>query len=478
MGTITSILHNWLKSNKGAIPDLYLVGGAVRDHLLSRPVDDIDLVCHEPEAFAAGLAESMNATVVPFLKKADVPCYRVVNRSNTDDHLDLAPIHDGSIEADLARRDFTINAMAFKILSDGGLGRLIDPFNGRGDLADGIIRATKPNVLHDDPLRLVRAVRFSNQLEFKIENRTLAYMQSAANGLGHVAGERIRVELEKMLVFPGCGRQFRVLDDLGILAVILPEIVPMKDCAQNEHHHLDVWQHCLAVLEKCEDIVHNPEACFGGMAPQVKQGLETGGRGGLLKFAALLHDCGKPASRAVDENSGKTTFYGHDRIGAEMAVDICNRLRFSKRGSEFVRLMVANHLHALFWSRPEVRTKTLMKWFRKLGDEMVPLIILSMADSRATLGTASDAGSRARHEAWAVQTVRDYYTNLKPELARRSLINGDDLIAMGVRPGPGLGKILKRVRKAQDETHVNDRTQALAFAHELMAGDLMGEQGD
>lgn len=467
MATITATLHNWLKHLRDPLPRLYLVGGAVRDHLLSRPAVDIDLMCDGPETVARDLAKARDAAMVPFLKKADAPCYRVVDRKGAGNHIDFVPVQGGSIDADLSRRDFTINAMAMRVHPSGELGDLIDPFGGRRDLENRTIRIAGPDTLPADPLRIFRAVRFAVQLRFAIHDRTLAAMASAAGGLKSIAGERIRDELAKTLACSGCGPYIRILDDQGILKAVFPEIGPMKGCTQNDHHHLDVWGHSLAVLENCDEILADLWGIFGEAAGEVDGYLNRNRRGSLLKLAALFHDCGKPDARQVDEGSGRITFHGHDQSGAERVEGICDRLKLSGRDRAFVRAMVSHHMHALFLSRPDVRQKTLLRWFRRLGEEMIPLIILSVADVRATLGRASRSSDRKRHETWAAANVGEYYSRIQPAFSRKPLIDGNDLIAMGISPGPEIGRILKTVRETQDTGQIRDRDQALAMAEKL-----------
>jgi poly(A) polymerase len=200
----------------------------------------------------------------------------------------------------------------------------------------------------------------------------------------------------------------------------------------------------------------------------VKQNLDQNNRLALLKLAALLHDSGKPAARSVEPAGGRVLFHGHEKVSAAFADGVADRLKLSASDREFFQTLVANHMHAIELSQPQVKQKTLLRWFRRLGKNMVPLIILSMADTLATLGSASSPVERERHICWARDTISFYYTNIREQLASKPLIDGRDLLKMGVPPGPGLGRILHAVREAQDEKLVNTHEEALSLAKAMI----------
>jgi tRNA nucleotidyltransferase/poly(A) polymerase len=469
MDVLFEILHRWLAPLGTGLPPLYLVGGAVRDHLLRRTPKDIDLMCRDPEAFARRLGAFHDAAVVPFTGKADTPCFRVVSRGNSEDFLDIVGIQGGSVEADLARRDFTCNAMAMRVQPDGSPGELIDLFGGRRDLGQRCIRATGPEIFASDPLRIIRAVRFAAQLGFAIDPAAVGLMKSAAAGLSATAGERVGRELFLVLEQPAGTPHIRMLDEVGALEALFPEIGPMRGCVQNEHHHLDVWGHSLAALEICEGILEAAEEKLGPPAALVKQDLGRHNRLALLKLAALFHDSGKPASRSIAPAGGRVVFHGHEKAGAAAAEGVAGRLKLSACDRAYFENLVGNHMHAIDLSQPQIRLKTLLRWFRRFGDDMVPLIILSMADTQATRGPASSCAERERHIRWARETISLYYSTIREQLASKPLIDGRDLLAMGVPPGPGLGRILQAVREAQDEKSITTREEALALAKGVVA---------
>ena len=466
---LPAALHRWLGPLGPERPPVYLVGGAVRDRILGRPIKDIDLMCAAPAGLAQKLAAHHDAAVVPFLKKADAPCHRVVDRRDPNDFVDLVPIWGGSVKADLARRDFTINAMAMAVGPGGRLGNLVDPLGGQRDIADRCIRAASPEALAADPLRILRAVRFAAQLGYHLDPDTVGLMENSAPALAAVAPERIVAELLLILDTPTAASHIRRLDAVGALAVILPEIGPMKGCTQNDYHHLDVWAHSLAALAAAEGILANPQAHFGPAASLVEAYLQAERRTALLKLALILHDAGKPPQRAIDPKTGQITFLAHDAESGRIAEAAGRRLRLSSRAVVFLSTLTAHHMHVLALSAPDVRPATVLRWCRRLGDASTAAILLSMADVSAIRGPAADPVWRERHLNWAGRTVRDYFLNLKPRIEQRPLINGRDLIGRGASPGPALGRVLAAVREAQLTGTVQDREAALAMATRLMA---------
>lgn len=463
-------LRRWLAPLGDALPEIWAVGGAVRDHLLGREPQDIDLLCADPEGLGRRLLAAHDAALVPFLNKPGAPCLRVVSRAASDDFIDLVPMHGGSLASDLGRRDFTINAMALRVLPGGLPGELVDPLGGRRDLAAGIVRAAGEGALVADPLRVLRAARFAAELGFQVAPATVALMAAAAGRLPGVAPERVARELLLTLQAPRSAPAVRLLDRTGALEALFPEIGPMKGCGQNAYHHRDVWGHTLEALERLEGLLARLEENFGPAAGAVARYLDQGRRRPLLKLALLLHDVGKPASRAVGPIDGRVTFYGHDALGGAAAEEIGRRLRLSAAEREALALFVRHHMHVHGLAAPEVAPRTIARWFRRHGEAMTALVLLFMADTEATRGPALAASERERLLGWGRETVRSYYGELKARLERRPLITGGDLAALGMAPGPAMGRVLAAVREAQDEGAIATRDEALALARSLTGG--------
>lgn len=467
MKILTEILGKWLQPLGSDFPPLYMVGGSVRDCLLSRTPKDIDLMCDDAEAVARKLADANHAAFVPFLKKPEEPCYRVANRKNPDDFLDVSPIRGGTVLADLGRRDFTINAIAMRIGPNGAPGDIIDPTDGAGDLKRKIIRITNPKVFSSDPLRIMRAFRFSAILGFDIEESTIRAIETHAAMLPRVSFERILQELILFLKSKNVCPLVRMADRLGVLETVFPEIGPMKNCGQNTYHHLDVWEHSLTVLENLETVLGRPADFFGNAGPQVEENLAAGNRTAILKLAAILHDCAKPETREI-KDTGRITFYGHNKAGGHIADNIGRRLRMSNPDREFLTFLVSEHMQPLFLNKPNVRPETIAKWFRKGGRDAIAVIIHGMADIMSVRGPESSREFRENHLRWSKETINSFYESIKPRLEEKSLISGGDLIAMGMEPGPEMGRLLNRIREAQDAGVITEKHEAMNLAREQL----------
>jgi poly(A) polymerase len=461
-------LDFWLPASPIIRPRLYLVGGTVRDLILGVQPKDLDLVCRHAKSLAYRLGARKNATVVSMGKKPAEPCYRVVAREAPDHFLDIAEMRGQTIYDDLGRRDFTINAIAAEVRRSGVLGPLIDPFGGVGDIEQRTIKMTGEGSLVSDPLRILRAVRFSAALGFQIEPQTRGRMRSGAELLGTVSAERVMAELLLILKTPQSSLFIRGMDQLGIMDALFPEIVSMKGCTQNGFHHLDVWEHSLLAAAHCEHILNNATSYFGTCAGLVLANLAGNNRIPLLKLSALLHDIGKPLTRGTSAETAGITFYKHEEAGAKLVDAIAGRMKLSGKDREYLKLLVGEHIRVLSLAGHSVRPAVRLRWFRKMKEDAVPAIIMGIADVESSLGKASTGEWRKGYRAWSKNIVRDYYETVRTRLASRNLIAGRDLIALGMSPGPEMGRILDMLRNAQDTGQISCRDDALALAKRLL----------
>ena len=468
---LTQQLSGWLACKDIKIPLLYLVGGTVRDLLLNCSPKDTDLVCRGAAEFARSLSKCKKAALVAMEKKPAEPCYRVVDKGDPNSFLDIAEMRGETIYEDLSRRDFTINAIAVEVNGDGSLGKTIDPLNGAEDIKRKIIRLAGSNALVSDPLRVLRVIRFAATLDFTVERSAWEEMKKRVPLLSNVSAERIMAEVMLILQSPRGSHFFRQMDDLGILDIIVPEIRPMKGCGQNGFHHKDVWEHSLLVMQNCEKVLNNLPEYFGDVSPEVANNLDDFKRSELLKLVALLHDIGKPGTRGINPDTGRITFYRHDKEGAKILEAVAERLRMSNQGREFLVLLTAEHLHVLNLVSGEVKPSTKMRWFRKMSDDSIPAIILGMADVTGSLGPDSAEAYRMDFVDGAKQIVCDYYEGIKAKIESPCLINGDDLISLGQEPGPKIGSILDQLRTAQDTGKLRSREEALDMAKRLIASE-------
>ncbi len=472
---------NRLLHDRGA--PAFVVGGLVRDMLLDRSTVDIDIAVDgdAPEtaravADALGgkyvLLDDVNRVARVLLPK-DGPASAV-----SQWQLDFSTLA-GSIEQDLARRDFTIDAMAVeldRLVTGQRAEALIDPFNGRDDLERGLVRSVDDSVFEADAARLLRAVRLAAELGFSIEADTEAQIRRDARLIVTVAGERVREELLRLLAVPGSGRRVADLDRLGLLTAMIPELEEARDVAQPPEHFWNVLDHSLMVVVAADfllrqgtwqhtsaEVLHSVPwsdelaACFAG---HVSSGSCVAS---LLKLAALLHDIAKPQTKATDDN-GRTRFLGHAQQGAEVAAAVMERLRFSSRETRLVATMVEHHLRPVQMSQDGLPTRrAIYRYFRDVGEAAIGTLFLSLADHLATRGPHLDLSGWEGHTA-IVDCVLVSHCEQPDKVRPAKLVDGHDLMStFGLSPGARLGRLLDAVREAQAAGELTSRQEALSY---------------
>ncbi len=445
----------------------WIVGGAVRDAMLGRGVVDVDLAVPGGEEDAAR-AVARAASAAAFRLSEEFATWRVADRDGAWT-VDIAPLRGGSIETDLAARDFTVNAIAVPL----GGGEAADPHGGRGDLEARLLRAVGERSFADDPLRLLRAARIAAQLGFEIEAGTVSLARSQAARASEAAGERQLAELRMLVAGPDPLRGLRLMDDLGVTAAVLPELDDLHGVEQNPYHHLDVHGHTLAVLDALLTIEAAPADALGehggAVAALLAEPLaDELSHGGALRLAALFHDLGKPQTRTVNAE-GRVLFFGHDAAGAEIVSQICERLRASRRLRDFLRALTLDHLRLgfLVHSRPLGR-RQVYDYLLATDPYSVEVTVLTVADRLAT------QGPRTRREAI------DAHLELAREMLAEALewhregpprppLAGDDLAeALGIEPGPQLGRLLEELAAARFAGEVETRADAIEMARRLI----------
>ena len=423
----------------------WIVGGCVRDLLLGRVASDWDIATDArpnellgifPRAIPTGI-EHGTVTVVVAGRHYEVTTLRGEGTYSDGRRPDWVNFVD-DITADLARRDFTVNAIAIDSLD----GKVIDPFAGRGDLERGLLRAVGNPIdrFSEDGLRVLRAARFVATLELSLDPATEAAIEPTLDTYRKVAHERIRDEWVKAMSARLPSRAFDVMRRTGILEVTCPELLEGVGLQQNKWHAYDVWRHALECMDAC---TADP----------------------VLRIAALLHDVGKPRTRAWSDTSHDYTFYDHDRVGAEIAEPIAARLRFSNEDRARIVSLVRHHLfHYSDWSDAAVR-----RWIRRVGPERVEdLYVLNAADVRAK-------GRDFQPDLEALAQLRAHVARVLAQgaaLSTRDLkINGHDLIGdLGIQPGPLIGRILDALLEAvTNDPALNDREALLALARVQLA---------
>jgi poly(A) polymerase len=446
--------------------DAWIVGGAVRDRLLGRATTDLDLALPvDPRDTARALARATGGTA--FRLSSEFGAWRVVGPAHAWS-VDLVILRDGDIDADLAVRDFTVNAMAEPLAG----GELLDPHGGRADLDAGVLRMVGPGALAEDPLRTLRAVRIAIDLDLTVEPGTAAAIGREAPGLARVAAERVFAELKQVISSPAVRTGLQLMDAHGITAQVLPELLALRGVEQNEFHHLDVHDHTLEVLDQVVAIERDPVAAgFGEHAEAVAALLREPfadelTRGQAMRFAALLHDAAKPSTR-TRRPDGRLGFPGHDRAGAEIARTVLRRLRASEKLVEHVAVLCLHHLRLgfLVHERP-VDRRGVWRYLQATAPYAPEVTVFTVADRLATRGRNAEPAIAAH-----LELAREL---LGPALARRAegrrppLVRGDELAReLGLQPGPQLGELLAQLEEDRFAGAISTREDAIARAREL-----------
>ncbi|MBN1606616.1 MAG: HD domain-containing protein [Polyangiaceae bacterium] len=427
------------------------VGGAVRDVLLALMTGgdpkaaaascdwDIATTAHPDQVrslfkrvVATGIA---HGTVTVLLDGVgyEVTTLRGEARYSDGRHPDSVSYVD-DIRADLARRDFTVNAIAY----DPESGKIEDPFGGLDDLRSRVLRAVGDPAQRfaEDGLRVLRAARFVATLELTLEPQTRKAIRASLGSYRQVSAERIRDEWMKAFRAREPSRAFRIMQEHGLLEITAPELLAMVGCRQNRFHAYDVWEHTMRTLDACP-----PKP--------------------LLRLAALLHDAGKPASRAFNHDKGDYTFYEHERLSRDVASALLPRLRFSKEECSRVEALVSHHIVAYdgSWSDAAVR-----RWMRRVSPELVADVLeLSRADVRAK---GSDATAELERLDELERRVAGVIADCSALSVRELSVNGHDLMReLGLPPGPELGRILRELLElVTEEPALNQRDALLERA--------------
>jgi poly(A) polymerase len=465
------------------VTDTWIVGGALRDELLGRPVRDVDLaVAGDPEPVARAVAESVRGPV--FRLSEAFGAWRVIDRGRGR-VFDVSPLQADTIEEDLARRDFTVNAMAravgaaeaaARVLTAGPLpgGVLIDPLGGRADLEARVLRVLGPEAYEQDPLRPLRLARFAAELGFEPDAETELLTAQAAPAVARAAGERVFAELRRLVIADGALAGLALADRLGLLRAVLPELTDLHGVEQSHYHHLDVYDHTLEVLAMQIDLEGRLHTVFDEpdaarleriLAEPLADELT---RVQALRFGALLHDIGKPATRATRPD-GRITFMGHDRLGEEMVRSICRRLRTSERFARFLEGLTRHHLMLgfLVHERPLDR-RQVYRYLARTTPVEVEVTLLSCADRLATQGRRAEEATEAHLDLARVlmHAALDWRENGPPDVP----IRGDELAReLGIEPGPELGRLLAKLTEAAYAGEVATRDDAVAVARRLLA---------
>jgi len=473
----------------------YIVGGFIRDWLLGRQTDDIDIaVDGNALDIAREVAEGLGGKFVLLDEINSIARVVVIEKERQEGppqnrrfcgaewHLDFSSF-SGSIESDLARRDFTINAMAVKLGQLGGVDialKLIDPFSGKEDLRNRAVRAINERIFEADAARLLRAVRLAAELDFTIEPKTESLIRRYSQSIVKVSGERVREELLRLLNLPRAAHYLRYLDDLGLLLALVPELAESKGVEQPTTHFWNVFEHSLQTVAAVEFLIRENDWEYGSKdilstAPwadaidrQLSAEVSKGSNHKtLLKLAALFHDIAKPKTKFVDD-AGRAHFYGHTKEGAAITAAILDRLRFSHKEINLVKSLVYYHLRPVQMSNSrELPTRrAIYRYFRDTGDAGIDILFLALADYLATYGPLVDMGEWKEH-CQLINYILVEHEKQQANVLPVKLIDGHDVVNIfGLPPGPLVGELLALVREAQASGELTAKEEALALVRQ------------
>ncbi len=453
--------------------DIYLVGGSVRDLVLGREdIKDFDILMPAgSEAIARAFADRIGGSFF-FLDET-----RCISRvAKHIDHeiiqFDFTNFEGADLWTDLGRRDFTINAMALDLrefIARGSIQNLIDPFHGERDVHDRLIRVTRPEVLDDDPLRLIRAVRFCATLGFTIEGSTAEHIRQRAKRIAGPSPERVRDELFLILSEKQAEKHLLLLDSLGMFSSILTELEPLRGFAPGMYHVHDVLTHSIKTAGYVDSVLDELDTLSPAYAGLVRDHLEEHlehlvPRIAALRFACLLHDMAKPDT--FTDSDGHIRFHGHDSQGAERCQLVCRRLRLSRNTEALVSRVVKFHMRLFNLSIAGGPSKNAMyRYCRDLEDALPESLILSQADAQATYEIMPKEKFTDTRKPMAAVLEYYYKKFLKAEAA--PLVTGNDLIRLGLAPGPRFRVILEEMKERQTEGIVRNRQEALDYLEHL-----------
>ncbi len=461
----------------------YLVGGLIRDQLLDRPLRYLNVDVAVPRdgvRLAHRIADQLHGAFVPL--DDSLGCARVVIAAATRIEVDISTFRGDSIDADLRLRDFTVNAIAVSLAdwlrTPNRPGPLIDPLHGEVALRQRRLVPCFAGTFMDDPVRILRAARFAAQLEFSLDPDARPLMTAAVPALARVAGERVRDELLAIFETDQAHPAIQLLNEVGVLDVLIPELTVGRGVEQGGYHHLDVLGHQIETIAQgdrfLKDFAEFSEPLRQPMAAYcAQQVVERRSRKSLIKLSCLLHDIGKPSRRTV-ESDGEIWFLGHEETGAEYVPAITERLRLSNRESELVRLMVLHHLRPGFLSRePQLTRRAVYRFFKDLGDDGPSCLLTWWADRMATRGPQSRLDQLDQQRARLEELLNAYFFQSADVVKPPRLINGNELMrALKIPSGPLVGELLQLIEEAQAEGRIHTAEEALALAGDrIRTGD-------
>lgn len=439
--------------------DAWVVGGALRDHLLGLATPEIDLVT---TIAPAALPNSIwGAGTHSFWLDESRQIMRIVQPTGI--HFDIALLQGPDITTDLSCRDFTVNAMAMK-LSDwlSKQGTIIDPLAGQQDLIARRLRLAAPEALLADPVRVLRGIRLAITKDLEIEAATMLAMQQVAAQLPTEAAERVTAELSSCFLHPRAPEAADLLQQTGVTQTLFPEVTAMHQVTQNKYHQFTVDEHSRKVFAAFVDIVHQgryltPRAqnWFTDYWRALSPALQA-----ATMLAAWLHDIGKPPTRVIRQ--GRVTFYDHEQVGAEMAAAIARRLRLSNMQQDLIKRFVHLHMYPMqLWRAAKFGPRHIHRFYRRAGEYGPLIVAFTLADHLAKGDNLAETEGFATHQQMVEEFLHAYFCRKQELISPEPLLNGLELISLaGRQSGPWLRKAKQDLLEAQVVGRIKSKADA------------------
>lgn len=439
----------------------YLVGGAVRDLLLARTPLDLDFIITTKTLKLSQLvAQRYGGSLVILDEHREI--IRVVTNAW---QLDFSPLKNKTLEQDLLARDFTINAMALPIHQGVSWTdckkEIFDPSQGSRDLVNGLLRATASTSIRQDPLRVLRGIRFSAKLNLLIMPETMVLFRQGVREMEQVAGERVWHELSALFSLPVTYSWVDFMDrELRLWQYLLPGQRRMAETKQNYYHSEDVWRHCLRTYQCLEVIFKDLGEKITFYFTQELSGGRS--RMEILKLAALIHDVGKPDT-ACTQKDGRISFHGHPEAGIPYAEVLAERLRLSRSERKLLLNLVLHHMLPLVvYKSRDFSNLNIYRLFRSLDDHILDILILSLADLTATLTAGERISELVPYRRFILDLMEKYLKD-QAFFRPKPYLSGQDLIKLGIPEGPKVGLLLEKLCEAQIAGSVVDKESALQW---------------
>ncbi len=418
--------------------ECYLVGGYLREYFLNHgSIDrDITIKCSNLENLARKISDESGGSFVVLDSENEI--YRIVFGN---EYIDFARLENDSLEFDTDRRDFTINSIMYDINND----KIIDKNNGIEDIKNKIIRTKNLKNLSDDPLRMLRAIRFKAETGFRVDKDITDFIKENNKLLNNTAPERIHQELLKIFEGEFLIDSLFLADEVKILEIIFPFFKEIKKIPKNSHHHLDLFHHSIETVKNIR--INKP----------------------LLKIAAFLHDLGKPECWTIEEETNRHRFIGHDDIGSKKVIPYLKNLKFSNKEIEYISKLIKYHIYpSSLMANPDVTDRAKIRFVKKIGEDTIDLIELSRADRLSARGEAV-SDEMVENNLSNLDKLLNFYYEIQPKLKTLpKLIDGNKIMELlDIKPSKKLKEIIDEINERQLEGLINTKEDAVNFVLSL-----------